>query len=105
SQLMKTAPPRYAVASVHSEVENYVGREDKLIVPRTVIVSSCRVGMIKSKLGTNSDEFVRPPGDTDGVFRIIGSEARSAAHLVVHVLVADREECIPGDPEHRVIHN
>ena len=78
---MKTAPPRCAVASVRSEVVDYVGHEDELIVPGSVIVRARVVGVIKAKFGTNGDDFVRPPGDTDGVLRIIGSEARPAPTL------------------------
>src|SRR4029077_17645533 len=84
-------------------VVNHVGGKDELIVPGSVIVRARGIEVVIAQLGPDGDEFVWPPGDTDGVFRIISSETRSASHLVLKVLVPDGEERIPGNPEHRVI--
>ena len=100
---MKTAPPRCAVASVRLEVVDHVSNERELTVVAAIIVSLGIVGVIKSKFGTNRDELVRPPGDTDGMLRILRSKPSPAPNLVVHVLVAHGEERIPRDPKHGVI--
>ena len=61
--------------------------------------------MIKSKLGTNGNKFVRPPGDADGMLRVFRSKAGPAADLVVKIFVTHGEERISGDPKHGVIHD
>src|SRR4029077_3137852 len=93
----------YAADAIRSKMEDYVRREDELIVPRAVVVGSLIVRMIKPELGTNGDEFVRPVSDADGMFRIQRRKPRAAADLIVKDLVAHREERVASDPKHRVI--
>src|ERR1700720_2521653 len=95
SQLMKTALPQTVVASVRSEVVDYVGNESELTAVCTVVVSGHIVGVIKTKFGTNGDEFVRPISDADCVLGILRGKAGPRTHSVIHVLVAHGEECVP----------
>ena len=84
-------------------MEDHVGGKDELIMPGSVIVRPRGIGVVIAQLGPDGDEFVWPPGNADGVLRVLGGKAGPAAHLVVHVFVADREERIPGNPKHGVI--
>ena len=99
----KDKHPEQEVIHKFLVVEDHVGGKDELVMSGSIIVRPCSVRMIKPKLGAYGDEFVWPPGNTDGMLRIVRSETRSASHLVLKVLVPDGEECIPGNPEHRII--
>ena len=76
-------------------MEDHVRDKDELIMPRAVIVTLCSVvRMIKPKLGTNSNELVRPPGNTDGMLGVVRGKASPAPDLVVKIFVAHGEEGI-----------
>ena len=76
------------------KMEDYVSGEDKLILPSTVVVGRDIVGMIVSKLGPDSDQLVRPPGDADGMFGIRGGKPGATADLVVKIFITHGEEGI-----------
>ena len=50
-------------------------------MPGPVIVRSIIVRMVESELGANGDEFVRPPGNADGMFGILCGKAGPAPTL------------------------
>ena len=75
-------------------MEDYVGRENKLILPRAVVVGRDIVGMIVSELGPDGDQLVRPPGDADGMFGIRRGKSRATADLVVKIFITHGEKGI-----------
>src|SRR5690242_1430078 len=87
------------------KMENDVRDERKLILVPTVVVGRNVVGMVVTNLGTNGDEFVRPPGDTNGMFRIWRGKTRARAYSIVEIFIAYSEERIARDAKHRVVHN
>src|SRR4029077_14084605 len=102
---MKTALPRCAFASVRSEVVNHVGNERELIMPGSVIVRAIIVRMVESELGANSNKFIRPPSNADGMFGILCGKAGPGTHLVVKVFIPHREKRARCNPKHCVIHD
>src|SRR4029077_16956914 len=87
------------------EVVNHISNERELIMPGPVIVRAIIVGMVESELGANSDEFILPPSNADGMFGILCGKPGPGTHLLVKVFIPHREERARCNPEHRVIHN
>ena len=50
-------------------------------MPGSVVKGSLSVRVVKSKLGTNGDELVRPPGNADGMLGILGGKPGPAPTL------------------------
>src|SRR5690349_3025292 len=86
-------------------MEDHVRDESKLILVPTIVVGRNVVGVVVTNLGTNGDEFVRPPGDTNGMFRVWRGKARARAYSIVEIFIAYSEERIAGDAKHRVVNN
>src|SRR5262249_53881484 len=61
--------------------------------------------MIEAELRAKGKQSVRPPSDTDRVFRVFGSETGAAADDVVVKFIPHREEGGRSDPKHRVAQN
>ena len=57
--------------AVGSEVVDHISNERELIMVAAKIISPVIVRVIKSKFGTNRDEFVRRPHCTDAMLRIV----------------------------------
>ncbi len=69
-------------------MKDYVGREDELVMPGSVVKGSLSVRVVIPKLGTYGNELVWPPGDAYGMLRIVGGEASPAPNLVLKIFVS-----------------
>src|ERR1700730_7510963 len=81
----------YAADAIDSKVEDHVRREGELIMSGAVVVGPHVIGMVVAQFGTNGDESVRPPGDADGMFRILCGKAGAAADFVIEIFVSNAE--------------
>src|SRR4030095_15454457 len=61
--------------------------------------------MIETQLGPQRNDFVRPPGDADGMFRVPCRVTGATANDVVVKLISHSEECGRRNSEHGVVEN
>jgi len=77
-------------------VENHVGGKHELVMPRSVVIHPFIVRMIVAKLWTYGDELIGPPGNSNGMLRILRREASPAANLVVKIFISHGKEGVWG---------
>src|SRR5260370_19248409 len=82
----------YSSASFRSKMEDYISHEGELVLTRSIIIRGHIVRMIVSKFGTDGDEFVGPPGKTDGMLCVLCRKAGAAAYFVIKILVPNGKE-------------
>jgi hypothetical protein len=71
-----------------SKVEDHVCAKDELVMPGSVVKGSLSVRVVIAKLGPYGNELVWPPGDADGMLRIVGRETSPAPNLVLKIFVS-----------------
>src|SRR5215831_9769586 len=84
-------------------MEDHVGDKGELVMPRSVIVRPFIIRMVVAKLWTYGDELIGPPGNPNGMFRILRREASPAPNLVIKIFVSHSEKGTRGNPEHSVV--
>ncbi len=84
-------------------MEDHVGDKGELVMPRSVVVRPFIVRMIVTKLWTYGDELVGPPGNSNGMLRILRREASPAPNLVIKIFVSNGEKGARSNAEHRVV--
>src|SRR5262245_25201408 len=72
-------------------------------MPRSVVECSLSVRVVIPKLGAHGNKFVGPPGDPDGMLRIVSSKPSPAPDFVLKIFVSDGEEGIRCKPKHCVV--
>src|SRR5215469_9565043 len=82
-----------------------VYRSGQLVSSGAVVERGGVVRMVETQLGPERNNLIRPPRDTDGVFRIGSRMAGAASNDIVVELISNGKKRSRRNAKHRVIDN